>query len=219
MSASLVALQSLERRGLLTKEASARIRAKREALIKEAISLPFGKKPKPMSLIGKLMHKEKPPAADGFGHGLAQLAKLVGVGAGIAAGGAGVGAAARGLANMGQDRRVKKSREQVLESLKATDPNPAAHKVHETIFNVIAEYAPSLAANPVVAHSMVSALAPGGVDRAGVPKGIDSNMVKSLIAAQATINESGSKRGFFNTFSDIHSRQLPNAAKFVDPQG
>lgn len=184
---SLEMIERCEQRGFLSKEAAAEIRTVRKELIKQAVKKGFldlfqkaKAMPEPVKAKGwfeKLrepaMHPDKGQKKV-WGDVTSNLAKMLGL-AGLTAGAAG------GL-NLGVHRMAQGRQRQMIEDSykKIYDEEPGLHTIDpEKVrrhFGVIARYAPSIAADPVVASSMVHSLA----QRAGGEIQKDVKMLSDL---------------------------------------
>lgn len=207
---SLTLARTLHARGVLTKEATDRILATRQQLIKEAIAREaetlFGRMGRgaqaagggAMSglkrvfgrggMTGGVTATGSPRPAAGHSDVLGNIGKLMAY-AGLTAG------ASAGIHAIGRHSRDKQLRKDIessyqemfsefpreLTTLRERDP----HKIQRT-FEVLATYAPSLAANPLVAGSFVRQQAGLGV--------VDSNVIRQLAETQSLIDRAHESR-------------------------
>ena len=145
--------------------------------------------------------------------GVADMARVMGVGAGLAAGGAAVGAEAHAIGNIGVKGKIKSSKNDVMGLL--AEKNPEIKRQQEEVFDAVARYAPTLASDPLIAAGIVQGIAKGtgGMSR-NLPH-VDANFAKSLAEAETRINESRTKTRFGNMHEKTHTG-LANQFSFGD---
>jgi hypothetical protein len=189
MLSSIELASRCRQQGLLSKEAHELVLATRERLIKHAMA------EKAASIFGdigaritgaaaKAGAKEVEPA---WKVGTKHIAKMLGLGAALAAG----GAAAKGILNHSKDKRVRRDietsyKQMFVETPGLKDMDQSKVTRH---FGVLARYAPSLAADPTIAGAWV---------RGTVQMGhIDSSAVERLAATQAIIDRHHEGKALF----------------------
>lgn len=188
-------------KGLMSKEATAEVLAIRERLIKEAIARKvstgfFGKarrgtegfmadlKQGLLSGGQTRMREGKTDVGLGWGHAVGNLIKLL-------AGGAALGAGAAGVSGLAMHRKDKKLKGQIEQSFgKMIEEYPRLQEADRgkvsRHFGVLARYAPSLAADPMVAGSWVKQTVGMGH--------IDPDMIKRLSDTQTSIDRAHEER-------------------------
>ena len=202
MMPSIAAVQSLYQRGFITKKAAVRILARREDIIKKAFDMPwigamFGKKP---SMFSRATHSN---AAEILGN----IAKTVGVGTGLAAGAAGVHAGIRAIGDVGLRKRIEHSRKEVIQNLSssgATADTDTQKAHYDRAFGVLAEYAPSLAENPVVATSIVKHIM--GSATVGKAPIFSPELIKNMVDIEANVERGRTGRGLSRGFAESHAK-------------
>jgi len=223
MTPSIVAVRSLYERGFISKEAASRILRKREDLVKEAITNIFKARASRGGFLGRLGENlvgrpartrfgmtTSPASGPDYAQMLANVIKTVGVGGGLAAGAAGVQTGMRALSNIGAKGEIEKSRKEVVRALSSQggEASTDTRKRHyDQAFSVLAEYAPSIASNPVAATSIVAnmtAQKPVG----GMPL-IPSDLIKTLAETEGHIERSRAGKGFNRPFRELHLKGHP----------
>lgn len=210
MSQSISSLELLERcheKGLLSKEAYDRVHAYRKELIKEAMARAVGQALK--KGVGKLTGKKPPvPAAPppkntflgalskggitpskgsgpetGWGDITSNLGKVLLL-AGLTAGGmSGISAIGSGIKRSALNHQIDRSYKDMFKEFpELRERNPNVVRSH---FGVLRRYAPSLAANPIVAGSFVRSTAGQGH--------IDPNTVHMLAQTQSALSNYADK--------------------------
>jgi hypothetical protein len=147
---------------------------------------------------------------------LANVIKTVGIGSGLAAGATGVHAGVRAIGNLGTRKALEGSRREVIQNLSSQGGEAATDtrkKHYDQAFGVLADYAPSIAVNPVVATSLVHHMV-SAAPRGGSPI-IAADLIKNLADAEASIEKGRSGRGFMRPFGETHGqgKMLPLGAK------
>lgn len=221
-------IDALEAGGLFSKEAAFQVRAVRDRLIKQAIRKEAG-------LVDSFLNKMRnAPPPKGFWEGLgdkmksggltsgtsgtasvagwsdvsANLIKMLGL-AGLTAG------ATAGAGILQRHSRTKKENADIASSYKqmfVEYPRLAEHDPHkiEMHFGIIAKFAPSLAADPIVAGSIVNSSAAMDV--------IDAATIKVLAETQQRVDEARDGRSpdmaqHFDRGVTIATRALNPSAK------
>lgn len=193
---SLELIQRCEERGLLTKEAAQEVEAIRKDLIKEAVRGSLWGKSKHVVEEGAKKAKKKgffdklfggpeltPPKGkkSGWGDAASNIAKLMALGGLTAGATSGLNFAVGAVKDKRQRKLIQDSFGQIYNEepgLHTADPE----KVQRT-FGLIARYAPSMAADPVVAAATTHAF----IQR---PVGTIMEDVKRLAEVEATITSS-----------------------------
>lgn len=223
---SATVVDALEKRGYITAEARERLMQKRASIIFERVSAVTADQVKSagiLSRIGKKVtgfgdaalgaaNKGGPRQPTGWPEWIADMARVMGVGAGLAAGGATVGAAGHAIGNIGVKKRIEKSRNEVLGML--AEKNPEIKRQQGLVFDAVARYAPTLASDPLIATGIVHGIATGRGTGLAVPH-VDANFAKSLAEAETRINESRSSSRFGKMHEKVHSG-IANQFSFGD---
>jgi hypothetical protein len=213
---SATVIDALEKRGYITVEARDRIMQKRAHVITKRIADvtadAFSKEAGFFSRVGEKMKgigdvsqsmAAKGVTAKGWSDWVADMARVMGVGAGLAAGGAAVGAAGHAIGNIGAKGKIKKSKSEVMGML--AEKNPEIARQQEEVFDAIARYAPTLASDPLIATGIVQGIAKGtgGMSR-NLPH-VDANFAKGLAEAEQRINDSRSGTRFGKIHEKVHT--------------
>lgn len=207
---SLQLIAECQQRGLLSKEASSQLLEQREQMIKNAMKkaaagmfgkllrrkqpLPVPAPPVGKGILGKLKHGGRTPEVPGkspvagWSDVIANLGKmmaLAGMTAGATAGVGGLINRSRGKKLRGEiDRSYLKMFKEHPQLKDLEEEKPGIARRH---FGVLARYAPSLAADPVVAGQWVSSTATLGQ--------LNIGDIKNLAEIQRQVDQSREDRG------------------------
>lgn len=210
---SLSVIDALEKRGYIDTDARQRLLEKRAAVVVDHIAEKtagvFSRMGHQLSGVGDASaalarrgvagHKVQM----GWPEWIGNVARVLGVGAGLAAGGAAVGAAGHAVEKAGLNKRIKSSRTEVANLL--AEQNPEIKRQQDEVFDAVARYAPTLAADPLVAAGIVRGIArgTGGMSR-NLPN-VDTNFVRNLAEAESKVHESRSN----TRFGKMHEKMTP----------
>lgn len=217
-------LITLQKRGYITEEARDRILLKRASIVVSTIanttSACFSKtagafedvageamKPHP-GIFRRVGRSFVGSGETGWPEWIANIGKIMGAGAGLAAGNAAVGAAGNAIGDLGLRKKIKSSRAEVANMI--GEKNPEIRTQQGEVFDAIARYAPTLASDPLIAAGIVQGIArpSGGMSRS-LPH-VDANFAKSLAEAETRIHESRSSTRFGKMHDKAVGVRLPH---------
>jgi hypothetical protein len=224
---SLSLVKDLEARGLLTKEAAQAVVVKRERVIRDALYKEaggffntlrgMGEKPKGggllSSIASKFSHGGMSPAPEKGGAGWGDVTSNIGKMLALAGLTAGASAGVTGILRHGRDKKLRQDMETSYKKIFEEEPRlqdypPGRVERH---FSILAQFAPSLAADPTVAAAFVNSSLGAGY--------IDPKTIEGLAAAQNKIDEMHERHSMSGAAPAHLDRGINIATRAMNPFG